>query len=164
MVSLIKLITSFRGRFNRAKFWLFQFVALGMFGFGLLIIEIGDGPTSLPPMVLAVFAVVLACIVVALLLIASIRRLHDRDKSWRWLLLFYLVPGVAEELAVLLRGQGPDELSLVSAAWLYLVAASFSIWGFVELGCLRGTEGPNRYGSDPLERAQEGGAAMVSAK
>ncbi|MCB1377003.1 MAG: DUF805 domain-containing protein [Alphaproteobacteria bacterium] len=24
------------------------------------------------------------------------------------------------------------------------------IWWFVECGCLRGTEGPNQYGSDPL--------------
>jgi uncharacterized membrane protein YhaH (DUF805 family) len=24
------------------------------------------------------------------------------------------------------------------------------IWGFVELGCLRGTAGPNRFGPDPL--------------
>ncbi len=27
---------------------------------------------------------------------------------------------------------------------------AISIWGFVEIGCLRGTEGPNQYGPDPL--------------
>ena len=31
-----------------------------------------------------------------------------------------------------------------------LVAAVLSIWGFVELYCLRGTVGDNRYGPDPL--------------
>jgi uncharacterized membrane protein YhaH (DUF805 family) len=26
-----------------------------------------------------------------------------------------------------------------------------NIWAFVELGCLKGTAGPNKYGDDPLE-------------
>jgi len=31
-----------------------------------------------------------------------------------------------------------------------LVALALGGWGLVELGCLRGTFGPNRFGSDPL--------------
>jgi uncharacterized membrane protein YhaH (DUF805 family) len=27
---------------------------------------------------------------------------------------------------------------------------ALTIWGFVEIGLLRGTAGPNKYGSDPL--------------
>jgi uncharacterized membrane protein YhaH (DUF805 family) len=38
---------------------------------------------------------------------------------------------------------------------LSLVAFAISIWGFVELGCLRGTDGPNTYGPDPLEAGAE---------
>jgi uncharacterized membrane protein YhaH (DUF805 family) len=30
------------------------------------------------------------------------------------------------------------------------VAFAFSVWLFVELGFLRGTRGPNRFGPDPL--------------
>jgi uncharacterized membrane protein YhaH (DUF805 family) len=33
---------------------------------------------------------------------------------------------------------------------LSLAAGIIAIWGFVELGCLRGTPGPNQYGPDPL--------------
>ena len=33
---------------------------------------------------------------------------------------------------------------------LSLAAAAIAIWAFVELGCLRGTPGPNQYGPDPL--------------
>jgi uncharacterized membrane protein YhaH (DUF805 family) len=33
---------------------------------------------------------------------------------------------------------------------LHLVSFAITIWAFVELGCLRGTIGPNRYGPDPL--------------
>ena len=31
----------------------------------------------------------------------------------------------------------------------------FSIWGFVVMGCLKGTVGPNKYGDDPLQPLQE---------
>jgi uncharacterized membrane protein YhaH (DUF805 family) len=33
---------------------------------------------------------------------------------------------------------------------LHLVAFAITVWAFVELGCLRGTVGPNQYGPDPL--------------
>ena len=33
---------------------------------------------------------------------------------------------------------------------LQLVALGLTIWAFVELYCLRGTVGDNRYGADPL--------------
>jgi uncharacterized membrane protein YhaH (DUF805 family) len=33
---------------------------------------------------------------------------------------------------------------------LSLVSLAISLWGFVELGCLRGTIGPNQYGPDPI--------------
>ena len=35
--------------------------------------------------------------------------------------------------------------------FLGLAAFAVGVWAFVELGCLRGTIGPNRYGPDPLE-------------
>jgi uncharacterized membrane protein YhaH (DUF805 family) len=34
-----------------------------------------------------------------------------------------------------------------------LAGFAISIWACVELGCLRGTAGPNRYGPDPLASA-----------
>jgi uncharacterized membrane protein YhaH (DUF805 family) len=33
---------------------------------------------------------------------------------------------------------------------LHLVSFAITIWAIVELGFLRGTIGPNRYGPDPL--------------
>jgi uncharacterized membrane protein YhaH (DUF805 family) len=33
---------------------------------------------------------------------------------------------------------------------LALAAFALTIWGFVEIGCLRGTDGSNEYGPDPL--------------
>lgn len=34
-----------------------------------------------------------------------------------------------------------------------LVSLALSLWAFVELGCLRGTIGPNQYGADPIAPA-----------
>jgi uncharacterized membrane protein YhaH (DUF805 family) len=32
----------------------------------------------------------------------------------------------------------------------HLASFAITVWAFVELGCLRGTVGPNRFGPDPL--------------
>jgi uncharacterized membrane protein YhaH (DUF805 family) len=32
-----------------------------------------------------------------------------------------------------------------------LIPVIGAIWSFVELGCLAGTPGPNRFGEDPLQ-------------
>jgi uncharacterized membrane protein YhaH (DUF805 family) len=47
---------------------------------------------------------------------------------------------------------------------LVLVCLSIGIWFFVELGFLRGTAGPNRYGPDPLQIDPTGraGAGMAN--
>ena len=38
-----------------------------------------------------------------------------------------------------------------SGWWVLLGCIPYSgaIWSFIELGCLRGTDGPNEYGHDP---------------
>ncbi len=43
-----------------------------------------------------------------------------------------------------------------SAWWILigLVPLIGQIWSFVEAGCLKGTDGPNRFGADPLTAAQ----------
>ena len=37
-----------------------------------------------------------------------------------------------------------------------VVAIGFGLWLFVELGFLKGKQGPNRYGADPLGAGQDG--------
>ena len=74
----------------------------------------------------------------------GIKRLHDRNKSGQWLILFYLVPAVLNVVV------GTSD-SMMLGSLLGLVDFAVAAWGFVELGLLRGSEGPNRYGADPLE-------------
>jgi uncharacterized membrane protein YhaH (DUF805 family) len=75
-------------------------------------------------------------------------RLHDRGKSAWWPLIFYAVPGVLGQLA-----KGAWFVGAAGTGLHYVLALAgfaLSIWGFVEIGCLRGTAGPNKYGSNPL--------------
>jgi uncharacterized membrane protein YhaH (DUF805 family) len=72
--------------------------------------------------------------------IVGIKRLHDRNKSGWWLLLFYLLSGVLDVAGM--TGKLPLLFELGSVA--------ISIWALVELGCLRGTAVTNQYGPDPL--------------
>jgi uncharacterized membrane protein YhaH (DUF805 family) len=78
-------------------------------------------------------------------LAVGIKRLHDRDKSGWWILLFYFGPQVLNGLATA-AGENEQILSLL----LSTAGFALTIWAFVELGCLRGTLGPNRFGPDPL--------------
>jgi hypothetical protein len=68
--------------------------------------------------------------------------LHDRDKSAWWLLVFYALPGILSS-----AGNQMDDVAFLI---LHVVSFAITVWAFVELGCLRGTRGPNRFGPDPL--------------
>src|SRR2546430_13641751 len=72
----------------------------------------------------------------------SAKRLHDRDKSAWWLLVFYALPTILSTAA--------DRTEDVQFITLHLISFGITVWAFVELGCLRGTVGSNRYGPDPL--------------
>jgi uncharacterized membrane protein YhaH (DUF805 family) len=127
---------SFNGRTNRAKYWLFVLVAIGVaLVCAALYFLLGS--------VGVIIAVILYLALLYSGLAVGAKRLHDRDKSAWWLLVFYLVPGI-------LSGVGQALESSSVALILSLASLAISIWAFVELGCLRGTEGANQYGPDPL--------------
>jgi uncharacterized membrane protein YhaH (DUF805 family) len=82
-------------------------------------------------------------------------RLHDRGKSAWWLVVFYAVPGMLGHLAKAAWSAGAAGTGLHYT--LALAGFALSIWGFVEIGCLRGDAGSDRYGSNPLSlRAAKG--------
>ena len=86
----------------------------------------------------------------------GIKRLHDRDKSGWWLLVFYLVPSLLFGIGTLVffYGVGAEAVGgMIGGGIVYLLGFAVLVWAFVELGCLRGTLGPNRFGPDPLVAA-----------
>jgi uncharacterized membrane protein YhaH (DUF805 family) len=144
-MSLVALLFSFRGRINRMPYWLVSlsslvFVSLAVVGFF--------------PSVELVLILLVPFIWVGMALAA--KRLHDRNKSAWWLLVFYVLPGIMEGIGGF---AGDAEIAFLIASF------GLSIWAVVELGFRRGTIGPNDYGSDPLagDRALVRGAAGSTA-
>jgi uncharacterized membrane protein YhaH (DUF805 family) len=74
---------------------------------------------------------------------ASIKRLHDRNRSGWWMVPFVVAPG--------LFGRIENPLAdSYAVAVLGLAMFVLYIWGVVELYFLRGNPWPNRFGPDPL--------------
>jgi uncharacterized membrane protein YhaH (DUF805 family) len=146
------LLFSFRGRINRAKYWL-----------AVLAFVVADAVLGLVGWVLGndfVFQI-LSFVVNLAVFIAGIavciKRLHDRDRSGWWLSLFYFGPFVFVLVGGFIFWAAADTVGM-SAEWSYLglrlsILSGFAlvIWGFVEIGCRRGTAGYNRFGPDPLK-------------
>lgn len=132
----------FDGRLSRIGFWrayLFLLVAsslvwcLGLFA----VMAIGRlGAVLLAPM-LPMLAANVAIIV---------RRLHDRGRSGWWAVPFFILPFLAG-LGMSAETAGSSAPALL--ALTVLGSAGLAIWGWIEIGFLRGSEGPNRYGADP---------------
>jgi uncharacterized membrane protein YhaH (DUF805 family) len=148
------LFFSFKGRINRGKYWLavLVFFIAGMV-LALLTFVFGNG---LVAQVLS-FIVNLALFIAGLAV--GIKRLHDRDKSAWWMLMFYVVPIVLVVIGALIgyfaataAGTTADNAGLLFRVCV-VVAVAIGVWAFVEFGCLRGTVGYNRYGPDPIVKA-----------
>ncbi|MBS0470348.1 MAG: DUF805 domain-containing protein [Proteobacteria bacterium] len=176
---------SFSGRANRARQWALILVGI-LFGiitgtaFGIMVgwgslLALFQGKISgtqfaaMPQ--LATFGIV-ACALYLLnlwiVVAVTTKRLHDRNKSAWWLLVFFVLPFVLNIPAILTMPAQfahlgdvfraaqqnlpppppPIEPPLVLIA--RAVASLISLWAFVELYFFRGTAGDNRYGPDPL--------------
>jgi uncharacterized membrane protein YhaH (DUF805 family) len=145
MEELFEFLFGASGRINRAKYW---YPFLVFIGAGLLVGVILLTAASLAA---PLFILMLVIVFIPWLLWGfafHTERLHDRGKSAWWLLVFYAVPGVLGHLA---KGASLAEAAGMGLHCILALAGfALSIWGFVEIGCLRGSAEPNRYGSNPL--------------
>ena len=127
------LFTSFEGRINRKPFWLsllvlaiIEWILMIILGMALGTSMMGGIDPNMPPDVaasMAMKAMIPLWIVILVFLYPSLAIYTKRlhDRGKSgWWTLICLVPVIG------------------------------GIWLLVELGFLRGTEGPNQYGSDPL--------------
>lgn len=102
-MTLSQTLFSFKGRINRAKFWLLLLIPL-LILIGSITIDLLRG--------------ILIILWIWTVLAIHVKRWHDLDKSGWWVLVEF-VPIIG-------------------------------FWALVELGFLKGTDGPNRFGPDPL--------------
>jgi uncharacterized membrane protein YhaH (DUF805 family) len=176
---------SWSGRANRAKQWalllvaiffaIVQGIAFSVTGAGAALMQAADAKDLMSfvhsPQ-LHTFLTICGALVLLMYYIAfavTAKRLHDRNKSAWWMLIFYLLPLLLNIPTYLML---PEYLHMmqqaITAAQNHLpppqapqnpvatltngAATIISLWAFVELYCLPGTTGPNKYGADPLGR------------
>ena len=123
---MLKLYFSANGRISRQQFW------HGVFGIVVILV--------------LVMLILMRLVPPVALIILSIKRLHDRGKSGWWVVVFIILPTVLDTLG--------DTLTEGEPVWwlLFVAMCAFGFWGLIEIGFLRGTEGDNEYGPDPLAR------------
>ena len=144
------LLFSPNGRINRAKYWLTVLIYLVVWLLFVVVAAVLMGgiraavvnASSGAGLILGVVGFVLIVGAFWSGIAVAIKRLHDRDKSGWWLLLFWLGPSVLNGIGATIGSAGQILFGLASVV--------ITLWAFVELGCLQGTEGPNQYGPDPL--------------
>jgi uncharacterized membrane protein YhaH (DUF805 family) len=135
-VDISQLWFGFLGRINRAKYWLVTVVNM------LIVVVLFIVAAAANSWAIGILAFLSFVPLFISSLAVGTKRLHDRDKSAWWLIVFYILPSILSG-----AGKALGDAGLI----LSLVSLGLSVWALVELGCLRGTAGPNQYGSDPLE-------------
>lgn len=134
------LLFSFRGRVSRRLVWyaLWIYFAYGAITGGVIQAATLENGTS--PRAFWVLLAVLDALPIAVSASAmGTKRLHDRGKSAWWLIGFYLVPAALV---------ATPYIAAIPLGAFALPLTAIGIWAFVELCCLAGTPGPNRYGPD----------------
>jgi uncharacterized membrane protein YhaH (DUF805 family) len=81
-------------------------------------------------------------------LATSVKRLHDRDRSGWWIVPFFVLPSFSSNIQDWL---GESIFGFAVALALFILC----VWGFIELGFLRGTCGSNRFGPDSLAEDED---------
>ncbi|MGN6817121.1 MAG: DUF805 domain-containing protein [Sphingomonas sp.] len=168
MLMPLKRYADFSGRSRRQEFWMYMLllVVIWMVAFAaMMVMGVGamsmagvnaDGTPRVGGMAgmfasMGIFAVIFGIIWLALLIptiAVSVRRLHDTDRSGFWL----LMPIGIYVLAIVVIIAGAANQS--SAMMIFGTILSLLQWVasivLLVFYCLPGTNGPNRFGADPL--------------
>lgn len=150
---LFTLLFSFTGRISRSAWWLGFLIGLVASIIGSLIIDPGvwtAEPPRAPVPLLALWDVAWVIPMTAI----TVKRFNDRN----WPNWFGYALGVLG-LVLILAEQGGflvDTDAASTADWVIFSAAAIIFFAaFIDNGFLRGTDGANRYGPDPLERGND---------
>jgi uncharacterized membrane protein YhaH (DUF805 family) len=131
------LFTSREGRINRQPYWLATVV--------LIVVSILLQLVLMPFLgMLITFIVSLPIFFAAFAL--STKRAHDRDRPDWYVIGFYVLLLVFQIVTLMSDPLNPSML----AGALGIPVGIWAIVMLIDLGFLRGTRGPNRYGTDPL--------------
>jgi uncharacterized membrane protein YhaH (DUF805 family) len=153
-LNYIWLLFSFKGRLNRARYLAVQLALLALWFTGW-----PKFPADASPPWEALYWAV-AVTMIWINVATTAKRLHDRNRSGWWAVPVFILNRLAPVYYGLFFGLyfGVDisfarELLLVIFA---VVVSLLGTWVFIELVFMFGTDGPNRFGPDPLARVATG--------
>lgn len=131
-MNFIRTCFGFKGRINRAAWWLLNVPILAIFAIAVIAYDfsVKFSPEFIPLLALAWVH-----------LAVSAKRWQDRGKS-AWWILFHLIPLVG--VVCVLFAQ-------LSSGWwnlFHLIAVIHGLWTLIELGFRKGVKGDNRFGPD----------------
>jgi uncharacterized membrane protein YhaH (DUF805 family) len=143
------------GRFDRTEFWTTTVLFMVVFPIAaiacLIVWYWWAAPgvhRSFDAMMAAMIVVLTAGLIMAgisllAMLAANVKRMHDRGRSGVWVALFWIVPIASACIGIF----APATVGQL----LTLAALATALWGIVEMGFLRGTDGPNEYGAPAID-------------
>ena len=141
--AFVNLLFGYDGRVGRLYFFLGFVAFVAVMSFLISIVEDATAGTGdIGRYVAFVFIVGIGIWMHSAMVI---KRLHDRDKAAGW----YLIYGAAP-VGIFIAAIYAYIERIPAAAWiLFTVSIAGLIWAIVELGIMRGTAGPNRFGPEP---------------
>jgi len=152
MTGIIQLLTTFQGRISRKPWWIGFVITLIGSIFGTLLFNPETftskemPPPSWPDTVWQLVWLIPGIAI-------TVKRFNDRDWPW-WLGYAFGAVGVFDFVAPHF-GLPIDPTAGGVGAVAFWVSAAVLLFAFVDNGFSRGTDGPNRYGPDPLAGAQQ---------
>jgi uncharacterized membrane protein YhaH (DUF805 family) len=162
------ILMGFAGRINRAKWWLWSII-LAVAGFILYMIlaaVFGVSAALMDPAQMASAMRTMAIIQIILIVILAypttalmIKRLNDRDRPSYFAYIFWaptvlmLLGGLTGLTMTTVDVGGTAVPTQSGLGWVLTIASlAIGIWALIELGILKGTDGPNQHGPDPLAK------------
>ncbi len=136
------LFTSLDGRINRKPYWL---AALVLFAISL-VVQLGVYfAAGLQAMMIVGLAFMWPGFALA------VKRAHDRNRPTWLVALFFAILLVSTfmQIAGVHETAGEPTTPYIVVSMIFLI---FAIYAFIDWGLLRGTNGPNQYGPDPLQQ------------
>jgi uncharacterized membrane protein YhaH (DUF805 family) len=150
--SFARFYFSPNGRISRSQYWLWYIVPVLVISIVLSAIAGIAAAAGIPGLAAGfeslywLFALLTFWPGIAVL----VKRIHDRNRSG-WLVVLPIAAGLLIVAgAVIANATGAFVAGGILSAIGAIAFLAIAIWFFVEFGCMPGTDGPNRYGPDPV--------------
>lgn len=165
------LFTSFEGRIGRQQWWMgaiaifflsliLSFVVMPMIGMSMMPgFDPVAGPDAMESMLrkMAIGQIILTAIIAYPATAVMKKRLNDRDRPGWYVYLFWtptvlsLLLGITGLSLTMTDMSGVMVPGQSTLGWIVSIfSIVIGLWALVELGILKGTDGPNQHGKDPV--------------